>query len=51
MPLTAQEDRELTASSIRKEWDKLYNFVKGGNDSMNRFQKETMFINICEQLN
>ena len=47
----AQEDREITASSIRKEWDKLYNFVKGGNDSMNRLRKETMFINICEQLN
>ena len=40
VPLTAQEDRELTASSIRKEWDKLYNFVKGGNDSMNRFVKK-----------
>ncbi len=51
VPLTAQEDREITASSIRDEWDKLYNFVKGGNDSMNRLRKETMFINICEQLN
>jgi len=50
VPLTASEDREVTGSSIRDEWDKFYNFVKGGNDSMNRLRKETMFINICEQL-
>jgi hypothetical protein len=51
VPLTPKDDREVEASTIRKEWDKLYNFVKGGNDSMNRLRKETMFINICEQLN
>ena len=37
-------------TNIRKEWDKFYNFVKGGNDGMSRLKKETMFINILEQL-
>jgi len=37
-------------STLRKEWTKLYNFVKGGNDSMNKLRKETMFINILESL-
>ncbi len=50
VPLSNSEDREVTATNLRKEWNKLYNFVKGGNDSMNRLRKETMFINILEQL-
>ena len=37
-------------STLRKEWTKLYNFVKGGNDGMNKLKKETMFINILESL-
>lgn len=37
-------------SSIRKEYAKFYNFVKGGNDSLPSLRRETMFINILEGL-
>jgi hypothetical protein len=37
-------------SSLRKEWTKLYNFVKGGNDKLSGLRRETMFINILETL-
>lgn len=37
-------------SSIRKEYQKFYNFVKGGNDSLSSLRRETMFINILEGL-
>jgi len=35
-------------STIRKEYTKFYNFVKGGNDSMNSIKRENIFINILE---
>ena len=37
-------------SSLRKEWTKLYNFVRGGNDSLPSLRRESMFINILELL-
>jgi hypothetical protein len=37
-------------SSIRKEYSKFYNFVKGGNDSLPSLRRETMFINVLEGL-
>ena len=37
-------------STIRKEYSKFYNFVKGGNDSLSSLRRETMFINILEGL-
>ena len=37
-------------TTIRREAKNFYHFVKGGNDAMNRLKKETMFINILEQL-
>ena len=37
-------------ASIRKEYTKFYNFVKGGNDSLSSLRRETMFINILEGL-
>jgi len=37
-------------SSIRKEYKKFYNFVKGGNDGLSSLRRETMFINILEGL-
>ena len=37
-------------STIRNEWTKFYNFVKGGNDSLNKIKRESMFINILEAL-
>jgi hypothetical protein len=35
-------------STIKKEYTKFYNFVKGGNDSMNGIKRENIFINILE---
>lgn len=37
-------------SSIRKEYERFYNFVKGGNDRLSSMKRETMFINILEGL-
>ena len=37
-------------ASIRKEYTKFYNFLKGGNDSLSNLRRETMFINILEGL-
>ncbi len=37
-------------TAIRKEYSKLYNFVKGGNDSLSSLRRETMFINLLEGL-
>jgi len=37
-------------STIRKEYDKFYNFIKGGNDSLNGIRRETIFVNLLEGL-
>jgi hypothetical protein len=37
-------------SSIRKEYQKFYNFVKGGNDGLSSLRREGMFINILQGL-
>lgn len=37
-------------SSIRKEYQMFYNFVRGGNDSLSSLRRETMFINILQGL-
>jgi len=37
-------------SSIRKEYDKFYNFIKGGNDGLSSMRRETMFINTLQGL-
>jgi hypothetical protein len=37
-------------TSLRKEWKNLYHFVKGGNDSLSKTRRETMFIQILEGL-
>lgn len=37
-------------TTLRREWTKLYNFIKGGNDSLNGLRRETMFINILTGL-
>jgi hypothetical protein len=37
-------------TSLRKEWRNLYHFVKGGNDSLSKTRRETMFIQILEGL-
>jgi len=37
-------------SSIRKEYERFYNFVKGGNDGLSSLRRETMFINLLQGL-
>lgn len=37
-------------SSLRKDYKNLYNFVKGGNDSLSKIRRETIFIQILESL-
>ena len=37
-------------TSLRREWRHLYNFVKGGNDSLTALRRETMFIQMLEGL-
>ena len=37
-------------SSIRKEYSKFYNFIKGGNDGLSSLRRESMFINVLQGL-
>ena len=37
-------------TTLRREWKRLYNFVKGGNDSLSSIRRETMFIQMLEGL-
>jgi hypothetical protein len=37
-------------STIRKEFVRFYNFIRGGNDSLSSLRRETMFINILQGL-
>lgn len=46
----AEEDIRTQKTSIRNEFTKFFNFVKGGNDSLSSIRRELMFINILEGL-
>jgi hypothetical protein len=37
-------------SSIRKEYQRFYNFIRGGNDTLSSLRRETMFINVLQGL-
>lgn len=37
-------------STIRKEYEKFFNFIKGGNDSLNSIRRENIFVNLLEGL-
>ena len=37
-------------TSLRREYQNLYNFIKGGNDSLSSIRRETMFINMLRGL-
>ena len=37
-------------TTLRREWNNLYNFVKGGNDTLSSIRRETMFIQMLEGL-
>ena len=43
-------DMKRGRTTLRREWTKLYNFIKGGNDRLNGLRRETMFIQILEGL-
>ncbi len=50
MGSTSLGSQDQGRSSIRKEFQNFYNFVKGGNDTLSNLRRETMFINILEGL-
>ena len=37
-------------TSLRREWQNLYNYVQGGNNSLSGIRREMMFINLLEGL-
>jgi hypothetical protein len=37
-------------TSLRREYQNLYHYVKGGNDSLSKIRREMMFINLLEGL-
>ena len=47
---TGQDLDGRNKTSLRKEWSVLYNFVKGGNDSLTKTRREMMFINLLRGL-
>ena len=50
MGSTSLGSQDQGQASIRKEYTKFYNFLKGGNDKLSNLRRETMFINILEGL-
>ena len=47
---TGQDLDGRNKTSLRKEWTTLYNFVKGGNDSLSKTRREMMFTNLLRGL-
>ena len=47
---TRQDLQGQGRTSLRREWTKLYHFVKGGNDKLNGMRRENMFITLLQQL-
>ena len=47
---TSLGSQDQGKASIRKEYQKFYNFIKGGNDGLSGLRRETMFINILTGL-
>ena len=43
-------DMNRDRTTIRKEYTKFFNFIKGGNDKLNGLRRETMFIQILQGL-
>tara|TARA_B100000963_G_scaffold322537_1_gene306657 strand:- start:284 stop:847 length:564 start_codon:yes stop_codon:yes gene_type:complete len=50
MGTTSLGSQDQGKASIRREYTKFYNFIKGGNDKLSSLRRETMFINILEGL-
>jgi len=47
---TGQDMDGRGKSSLRREYQNLYHFVKGGNNSLNSIRREIMFINLLRGL-
>ena len=47
---TGQDMDGRGKTSLRREWKSLYNYVKGGNDSLTSVRREMMFINLLRGL-
>ena len=47
---TSLGSQDQGKASIRKEFTKFYNFLKGGNNGLSTLRRETMFINILQGL-
>ena len=47
---TRQDMQGQGRTSLRREWTKLYHFVKGGNDKLPGMRRESMFITLLQQL-
>jgi len=47
---TSLGSQDQGKASIRKEFTKFYNFIKGGNDALSSLRRETMFINVLQGL-
>lgn len=47
---TKQDLMGTGRTSLRKEYENLYHYVKGGNDSLSSIRREMMFINLLQGL-
>ena len=47
---TGQDLNGRGRTSLRKEWQNLYHYVKGGNDTLTTIRREMMFINLLQGL-
>lgn len=49
-PSNAQEYTEERQTTLRNEYELFYNFIRGGNDSLSKIRRETIFINMLQGL-
>jgi hypothetical protein len=47
---TVQDLQGRGRTSLRREYQNLYHFVKGGNDTLSTIRREMMFINVLQGL-
>ena len=47
---TKQDLQGQGRTSLRREWQNLYNYVQGGNNTLSTIRREMMFINLLEGL-
>jgi len=47
---TGQDLNVRDRTSLRREWQNLYHYVQGGNNSLSKIRREMMFINLLQGL-